>query len=253
MRKSLETTNNIMPLVSIVTVCYNSVDTIEKTIQSVVSQTYDNVEYIIVDGGSTDGTVDIIKKYDKQIARWISEPDEGISDAFNKGIAMASGDWIELLNSGDMFFDNQIVSQLSDIVKRHPEFLIITGFSKFGKITIPKKKISNKSLLSKRALISHQASFVHRSVYDEVGYYDKSLKIRMDYDFWLRALKCRRFYFWDKILVDYAEGGLSGSDVRLFYREERIINKKRLSMYPFLNFVILLKLYCKLMMGGNHE
>lgn len=90
-----------IPLVSIITVVYNAVSTIETTIQSVVDQQYDEVEYIIIDGGSTDGTIDIIKKYNDKIALWISEPDNGIYDAMNKGVAYAKGKWILNINAGD--------------------------------------------------------------------------------------------------------------------------------------------------------
>lgn len=89
--------------ISIITVVYNGISEIEKTIQSVLNQTYPNIEYIIIDGGSTDGTIDIIKKYQGQLAYWVSEPDEGIYYAMNKGIQKATGEWIHFRNCGDYF------------------------------------------------------------------------------------------------------------------------------------------------------
>lgn len=100
--------------ITIVTVTYNCVNDIEATIQSVLSQDYPNLEYIIVDGASTDGTVDIIRQYDGEISRWISEPDNGLYDAMNKGIRMATGQWINFMNAGDSFCDNQVISNLFD-------------------------------------------------------------------------------------------------------------------------------------------
>lgn len=99
--------------ISVVTVCYNAVDSIEKTILSVINQTYQNIEYIIIDGGSTDGTVDVIKKYISHIAYWVSEPDKGIYDAMNKGIANATGDYINFMNAGDYFINNHIVADIA--------------------------------------------------------------------------------------------------------------------------------------------
>ena len=104
--------NNL--LISVVTVSYNAVATIEQTILSVVNQTYPHIEYIIIDGGSTDGTVDVIKKYADRIAYWVSEPDKGIYDAMNKGIKVATGEWINFMNCGDSFYS---VSVLSDVFK----------------------------------------------------------------------------------------------------------------------------------------
>jgi glycosyltransferase involved in cell wall biosynthesis len=89
------------PKISVITICYNAVDLIEKTILSVLHQSYDNIEYIIIDGNSTDGTVDIIQKYANQLAYWISEPDGGIFDAMNKGLDHATGEWVNFMNAGD--------------------------------------------------------------------------------------------------------------------------------------------------------
>ena len=100
---------NNNPLISIVTVCYNAATTIEQTILSVINQNYKNYEYIIIDGGSKDGTINTIKKYSDKITYWISEPDKGIYDAMNKGASKASGDFIQFLNAGDWLSDNEIL------------------------------------------------------------------------------------------------------------------------------------------------
>lgn len=97
------------PLISVITVVYNAAQTLEPTMLSVINQTYKNVEYIIIDGGSTDGTVDIIKKYEDKIAYWVSESDKGIYDAMNKGIDRATGEWINFMNAGDSFATQDVL------------------------------------------------------------------------------------------------------------------------------------------------
>lgn len=101
-----------MKKISVITVCYNAVSSLEKTILSVLNQTYSNIEYIIIDGGSTDGSVDIIKKYIDRLAYWVSEPDNGVYDAMNKGVCAASGDWVNFMNAGDSFYCNETISTL---------------------------------------------------------------------------------------------------------------------------------------------
>lgn len=101
--------NNVK--ISVVTVCYNAVKELERTMLSVLNQTYDNVEYIVIDGGSTDGTVEIIKKYADRLAYWVSEPDQGIYDAMNKGIKVATGEWINFMNAGDSFVDEEVLTK----------------------------------------------------------------------------------------------------------------------------------------------
>jgi len=101
-----------LPNITIITVSYNAVKTIEDTILSVINQTYPNIEYIIIDGGSTDGTLDIIKKYQDKITYWVSEPDKGIYDAMNKGTLKATGVWLNFMNAGDTFYDHQVLEKV---------------------------------------------------------------------------------------------------------------------------------------------
>ena len=102
--------------ISIITVCFNAVGVIEKTILSVISQTYNDVEYIIIDGGSTDGTLDIVKKYENYIAYWISEPDSGIYNAMNKGVKHATGLYCNFMNAGDFFINEKVLENIFPII-----------------------------------------------------------------------------------------------------------------------------------------
>lgn len=117
--------NNNLPRVSVITVCYNAVSAIQRTILSVLSQTYENIEYIIIDGKSTDGTLAIIKKYESRIAFWLSEPDNGIYDAMNKAIDKATGEWVLFMNADDEFVDNKVVERFAFVAKTHKNMLLI--------------------------------------------------------------------------------------------------------------------------------
>ena len=238
------------PLISVITVVRNNAANLERTISSVLAQSYGNIEYIIIDGGSNDGTVDVIGEHDEQIDYWISEPDKGISQALNKGLSCQMGDWINFLSSGDFFIDR-------DVIQRNLEYFrdlsrhIITGFSKFGRATIPKNIRANHEPLQVKALISSEASFIRKAVYDKVGCYDEGLGVRMDYDFWMRALRKFDFTFLDEVLVDYAVGGLSGRNMRKFYREEIAINKRYLKNHWVPNSKTILKWTAKLLFRGR--
>lgn len=155
------------PKISVVTVCYNAAGTIEETILSVLNQTYDNIEYIIIDGGSTDGTVDIIKKYADHLAYWISEPDKGIYDAMNKGIAVATGDYINFMNAGDTFaLDSTIANTFADADIVRADVIYGNAIEKDseGKLT-HHAALDDVRLLAKRPIYRHGASFVKSSVH----------------------------------------------------------------------------------------
>ena len=168
------------PKITVVTVCYNAAKTLEKTIQSVINQTYNNIEYIIIDGASTDGTLDIIKKYDGRISYWKSEPDKGIYDAMNKGIEAATGEWINFMNSGDAFTDENVIAKIFD----RKEFDDCIGFI-FGQTMTKKGLVKDVPFyLSKKKFkvigICHQSTFVRTTLAKQYPF-DLSFKIAADY------------------------------------------------------------------------
>lgn len=181
-------------LISVVTVCYNSVREIEKTIQSVLNQTYGNIEYIIIDGGSTDGTVDIIKRYSDRLAYWISEPDDGIYYAMNKGIGVATGEWIHFRNSGDFFFQEETLQKMfsepvnEDVVILYGDCRFITA--KEIEDCVP--SIFTESFKDKMPVF-HPSTFV-RTTYHKINQFNTKYRSSADYEFvyraFLRGVKC---------------------------------------------------------------
>jgi glycosyltransferase involved in cell wall biosynthesis len=207
------------PKFSIITIVKNNVNNIAKTIESVISQQFRDYEYIVIDGGSSDNTVEIIKKYDAFIDYWTSEPDSGISDAFNKGIVLSCGEYIQLLNAGDTYIDMEVLG----LVNKFSCEAVVTGYARLDASKLPDSYLQNHDPLRKRSLLSHQASFVRRDVYYEIGLYNVQYKVRMDYDFWLRTLKNYDFYFIEKLLVDF-EAGASMQELETSYQEEIYAN-----------------------------
>ncbi len=205
---------------SIITVVKNDEHKIARTIESVIAQEFQDYEYIVVDGGSSDNTLQVIRSYNDSIDFWVSEQDLGISDAFNKGISLSSGQYLQMLNSGDTLFDPKVLSFTSDYCSQP----ILTGFACFEASTVPPKRLKNSDALRVRSMISHQASFVRRDVYERVGLYNLDFKIRMDYEFWLRCLRFYRFLFLDRVLVDF-HAGASMEQIRSFYQEEFFANQ----------------------------
>lgn len=194
--------NNI---VSIITVTYNCEDTLENTILSVINQSYfDSIEYIIIDGKSTDGTISIIKKYENAISRWISEPDSGIFDAMNKGADLATGIWVNYLNSGDELINNKVLEKI--FVNKVYDVDILYGstkilFAKGYKIQKPSEDITK---LKKLLFFSHQSSFV-KSELLKIYRFNTIYKFCADYDLFYRLFKhCKKFKRIDIIVANYS-------------------------------------------------
>lgn len=167
--------------ISVVTVCYNAADCIEHTILSVLNQTYPDIEYIIIDGGSTDGTVDIIKQYTGRLAYWISEPDKGIYDAMNKGIAVATGDYINFMNAGDSFAHNSTISDIVYQITEDADIAYGDTFFKFRTQCMLRKPLSLPAM-SKKPPFCHQSTFI-KSKFHKKHLFDTSYRIVADYNF----------------------------------------------------------------------
>jgi len=177
---------------SIITISLNSEADIEKAIVSVAAQTYKNKEHIIIDGGSQDSTVDIIEEYNGQLSFWISEPDNGIADAFNKGVERATGDYILFINSDDYLINNEALESIYESIQDRLDYYIFGVMSVYPDKT--KKLIPSRGfgLLTYFKMGScHQGHVISRKLFEKYGTYDNSFKIGMDYDFVLRVMSQR--------------------------------------------------------------
>ncbi len=193
------------PKVSIVTVVFNDVKHIEGTILSVTRQNYPNLEYIVIDGGSTDGTVDVIKKYADKIAYWVSEPDKGVYDAMNKGIKMATGEWLNFMNVGDRFADENVLSKI--FCRNYSENVQFIYSDNYYEDSSGHLTFATHEHMKTRIL--HQSAIYRRSLHTEHGYYCVTEKIIIsDMLFFLQIPK-ENFYKTDVVISINQLGGMS--------------------------------------------
>jgi len=237
-----EDTENGLPSVTIVTVVYNDAENIEKTLLSVISQNYPNLEYIVIDGGSTDGTVDIIKKYESRIHRWISEKDAGIYDAMNKGIDLASGQWINFMNANDQFYNS---TTIDEVFKDFPEDAdFIYGYfirrkeegDEYVGLRLPFHEIwkdmpfSHQALFSKTALLKQNKFCLHN-------------KIISDYkSVFLHYVDGRKFFNCHKTIAITASAGYSDKTFRRTFERWKLV-RKHLNYKIDIYFIFLLGSY----------
>ena len=178
------------PLVSIITVVYNCKKHVEEALTSVLNQTYENIEYIVIDGGSTDGTVDIIRKYDSRINYWMSEPDDGISDAFNKGISVSHGEIIGLLNADDWYPPNHVEQGMKALQHSEASFIFGNLLVHDASGAVLYKILGNpdygRVIHNKMSEICHPTALVKRAAYESVGLFDVQYCYAMDYEWFLR-------------------------------------------------------------------
>lgn len=221
---------NMNPKISIITICYNAEQLIERTIKSVVEQNYENYEYIIIDGLSKDRTLDIVNKYKMQIDVVVSEKDNGISDAFNKGITQATGDLICFLNTGDYFLNTDVLSNVASDWEKNPVDVLfyIMQVGELG-YTPPKYYHDNAVKIWENMDIPHQACFCTKNLFNIVGNFDTDLKLRMDYDFFARCVKAGRTYrYIPKVISFYDDNGVTSNfKNKLSFKQEGIAVKKK--------------------------
>ncbi|MDB5024603.1 MAG: family 2 glycosyl transferase [Mucilaginibacter sp.] len=233
--------DTLMPTITIITVCYNSERTIENTIKSVINQDYPLIEYIIIDGNSKDKTLEITAKYIANISKQISEPDKGIYDAMNKGIVLATGDIVGILNSDDVLASNTIISEIVNIFNYHTDVDAVYGNITYFKDDV--SRIQTRTWITKPYCSSffddgevppHPSLFVKKIVYNTIGLYFPDFKISSDYEFMLRAFKAHNYkpYYLNKFIANMRVGGestrsfknilIGNKEVRLAWRMNNI-------------------------------
>lgn len=226
--------------VSIITVSLNSVHTIEQTILSVLDQSYQNIEYIIIDGKSTDGTCNIIKKYEDVLFYYVSEPDKGIYDAMNKGLRRATGDIIGLINSDDWYEADAVSKVVNHFTSGKAE--LVHGKMCFidekGNCTCSKEKMLSH-LWYMAGIVLHPTVFVKRSVYEKYGVFNTDYRIAADYDLLLRFYaKGVRFEYIDEIISNFRTGGISSDNYLEGNEEARRIALSYIDQCPNKDFVL---------------
>lgn len=243
------------PLITVITVIFNGADTIEQTIRSVIGQGYRNVEYIVIDGGSTDGSQQIIKKYEEAIDYWVSEKDAGIYDAMNKGIALARGDYIGMLNADDYFAHP---AALETIVKRFQESQVDAVFSCLDIVdpanlnrVLRRYRISSFSpfMLRIGVMPPHPTFYCKRSCYEKAGPYRTDYHIAADAEMLVRLLLKYHitWEFIDETTVKMRSGGVSSSGIRSNWVGNREIVRACVENGLYTNmFMLALKLPVRL-------
>lgn len=224
--------------ISIITVSFNSAKTIRDTIESVLSQAYPDIEYIVVDGNSKDDTVNIIREYEPRFngrMRWVSEPDKGLYDAMNKGIRMATGDVVGIINSDDFFTDKEVIEKIANAFKKEDIDAVYGDIHFVSPLNLKKRVRYYSSAVFRRALMrfglipAHPSFYLRRSCFEKYGYYSLDYDIAADFEFLLRLIfvKCIRIKYLPIDMVTMRTGGKSTSG----WKVHRSIMKEHLRAF----------------------
>lgn len=213
----------VFPKISVITVCYNSAKDIERTILSVINQDYNDIEYIIIDGGSTDGTLDIINKYERQVSHIVSEPDNGLYDAMNKGIIKATGEWVTMRNCGDLFAEKDSLAKIfKDPIPNDVDFICADAYRvrELGYYIVSSKDISQNNY---KMSVVHPATFV-RTTWHQQHLFNTRYRVSADYNLIYNSVKAgRKFIFKHIPIVIFPVGGYSSTHWYVAKREGQII------------------------------
>ncbi|MBL4677228.1 MAG: glycosyltransferase [Mucilaginibacter sp.] len=225
------------PVLSVITIVYNNVRDIERTMLSVLNQTYPAIEYIVIDGASNDGTLDVVKKYEDRLAKLISEKDKGIYDAMNKGLAIATGDYVIFMNSGDEFYNNDTVTKVfattldADIYYGETEMVNDARESLGQRRHKAPKKFTWRGFKYGMS-ISHQAIYIKRSLVEP---YDPRYKLSADIDWIIKAAKkATQIVRVDGYVAKYLVGGMSKAKHQQSLQERFDIMKRHYGLIPTL-------------------
>jgi glycosyltransferase involved in cell wall biosynthesis len=251
------TPDNTTPLISVVIAVYNGKATLQQCLDSVTQQTYAHVELIVIDGGSTDGTVDLIRANAQQVTYWISEPDRGIYNAWNKALAQAKGEWVCFLGADDYFRDAQVLNQMAEQLVLVPSeirvaygqiMLLNNAGSELYVLGEPWAKIKNR--FNQTMCVPHPAVMHRRSLFADNGNFDENFRIAGDYELLLRELKAKDAFFIEGVVMTaMRQGGVSTdpSNTLLGLREVRLAQIKNGLSRPSLSWrVALLRIYMRL-------
>jgi len=223
--------------ISIVTVCFNIAETIEDTIKSVLSQDYEDIEYIVVDGASTDGTLNIINRYKNNIAKVISEPDNGIYDAMNKGLSSSTGDIVATLNGDDIYAEKTTVSRMVEFIQQNKLD------AAYGDLIYVDRKKSNsvrrfwkagpykKGAFYRGWVVPHPTFFCRKEIYEKFGYFNDKLKIAADFELMLRLIEKHRIKigYLPKVIIKMSIGGKANVLRGMIQGNKEIIKSFRLN------------------------
>ena len=236
--------------ISVITISYNAEDTIEKTLKSIENQSYNNIEHIIIDGGSKDSTLEICNSFSHE-AKIISELDNGVYDAFNKGLKLATGDVVGFLNADDTFYNENSIQDIVDAFSNNETDIV---YGNLDYVNEESKVIRNwisrpyeKGLLKKAWKIAHPSFYCKKEVYDRLGGYNDSFKIAGDFELCLRFLEINQVpsFYLNKKLVKMLVGGISNSALKskwiIFKEDLRALKINNISVNPVLFFLYKLK------------
>jgi glycosyltransferase involved in cell wall biosynthesis len=213
------------PKISLITAVYNNASTLEATLTSIVSQKYENLEYIIVDGGSTDGSQDILKKYSRLVTTLISEKDSGIYDALNKGIKASTGDIVGFLNADDHFASDTVLKTIAEAFEDPGVsglYSDLDYISSSGTVIRHwQSRAFNEHMLLEGWMPPHPTLYLRKSIYDQVGLFDLQYKIASDYDMVLRVftLPNAHFHYLPMVTVKMRVGGASNRNIQRILRK----------------------------------
>lgn len=232
------------PLITVIIATFNIGDAIEKSILSVVNQSYNNIQFIIIDGGSSDGSLEIIKKYSDKISFWVSEKDKGIYDAWNKGLKYSKGDWISFLGGDDEF--------LPDAIENYVNYITDSNFYNYDFISSKVKLVDQRgnklntvgrqwkwSVFKKYMNIAHVGSLHSKHFFEKYGWFDVNFKIAGDYEILLRAKDKLKAGYLEEVTVNMRIGGVS-NNTKVFNetRKAKIKNKSRNFIMAFYDMLI---------------